>query len=70
MVGSPPVNGSIVFVHSSDHDKAMHKGDDGSHQPIHKINMGTSVYTTPVAANDRLFIATKTYVFCISEGGK
>jgi hypothetical protein len=34
-----------------------------------EINMGNSVYTTPVVANGVLFIANKTHLFAIAAGG-
>ena len=45
----------VVFKHSKEYE-----------EPI--VNeMGNSVYTTPVVANNKLFIANKTHVFCIGE---
>jgi hypothetical protein len=35
------------------------------HDPIAEISMGNSVYSTPVVANDVLYIANKTHVFAI-----
>jgi outer membrane protein assembly factor BamB len=35
-----------------------------------EVNMGSSVYTTPVVANDTLFIANRNRVFAIREGAK
>ncbi len=59
-----------VFNHSADKDKALRKGEDGEYKPIQEINMGTSVYSTPVVANGTLFISTKTHLFAIGETGK
>ena len=33
-------------------------------------NMGSSVYSTPVVANNMLFIADKDHLFCITPDGK
>jgi outer membrane protein assembly factor BamB len=59
-----------VFHHSADKDKAMRKGEDGTYKPIQEINMATSVYSTPVVANDTLFISTKTHLFAIRSAAK
>jgi len=37
---------------------------------VGEVNMGSSVYTTPVVANDTLFIANRNRVFAIREGAK
>ena len=37
---------------------------------VSEVNMGSSVYTTPVVANDTLFIANRNRVFAIREGAK
>ncbi|GDX93383.1 hypothetical protein LBMAG46_33910 [Planctomycetia bacterium] len=37
---------------------------------VSEVNMGSSVYTTPVIANDTLFIANRNRVFAIREGAK
>ncbi len=39
--------------------------DWGGLFPLHEINMGTSVYQTPIVANDVLYIATKSHLFAI-----
>ena len=36
----------------------------------HVIEMGNSVYTTPVVANNTLFIANKDHLFAIASGAK
>ena len=40
------------------------------HEPIAEINMGNSVYSTPVVANNVLYIANKTHVFAIAPDTK
>jgi hypothetical protein len=59
-----------VFRHSAKKDEAMKKNDKGEYKPIQEINMLTSVYSTPVVANNVLFISTKTHLFAISADGK
>jgi len=50
-----------IFNLSSDPEKAM---DDG--EPIAEINMGNAVYSSPIVANDVLYIANKSTVYAIS----
>lgn len=56
-----------IFNLSGDPDVAMPDGG-----PIEEINMGNSVYSTPVVANGTLFISNKTHLFSIGgpQGGK
>ena len=35
-------------------------------EPIQEINMGNSVYSTPIVANNVLYIANKTHLFAIT----
>ena len=35
---------------------------------IAEINMGTSVYSTPIAVGNTLYIANKSHLFAIREG--
>jgi hypothetical protein len=37
---------------------------------ITEINMGNSVYTTPIAANDTLYIANRSHLFAIREDAR
>jgi hypothetical protein len=40
------------------------------YQPVIEINMGNSVYCTPIAANGVLYIATKDHLFAIQVAKK
>ena len=51
-----------VFRLSADPDVAMPDG-----QPLAEINMGNSVYSTPVVAGGVLYISNKTHLFAIAE---
>lgn len=37
---------------------------------VEEINIGSAVYTTPIAANGRLYIANRNRLFCFEEGAK
>ena len=37
---------------------------------IGEINMGNSVYSTPIAVGDTLYIANKSHLFAIRNGAK
>lgn len=52
-----------IFNHSSDPKVAMKDGK----KPIAEINMGNAVYSSPIVANDTLFIANKSSVFAIRQ---
>ncbi len=50
-----------------DGDVAIFEHGDDAGEPIAEINMGTSVYSTPVVANNVLYITTKDRLFAISN---
>jgi outer membrane protein assembly factor BamB len=56
-----------IFRLSADPDVAMQKDDKGKYQPIAQVEMGNAVYSTPVVANNVLYIANKTHLFAIQE---
>lgn len=51
-----------IFHHSADPAVAMPGG-----APLAEINMGSGIYSTPVAANGVLYIATRNHLFAIAE---
>ncbi len=55
-----------IFGLSSDPDVAMKKDDNGERQPLHQIDMGNSVYSTPVVANNVLYVSNKSHLFAIA----
>lgn len=59
----------LVFGLSKDPDEAMKK-TDGEHEPLAVNYMKNSVYTTPIVANNTLFIANRSTLFAISAEGK
>ena len=65
--GSPLIVDDRVFMGDEDGEVAIfaHPSEDGA--PIAEINMGTSVYSTPVVANGVLYISTKDRLFAIAN---
>jgi outer membrane protein assembly factor BamB len=55
-----------IFRHSADPKVAM---DDGT-PALGEINMGNSVYSTPIVADNVLYIANRTHLFAIEEGAE
>jgi outer membrane protein assembly factor BamB len=59
-----------LFKHSADPKQAL-KDEDGEMKPFYgEINMGNSVYSTPIVAGNVLYIANRTHLFAISPDGK
>ena len=57
-----------IFKHSADPNVAMKK-DGGEMKPFYgEINMGNSVYSTPIVADNVLYIANRTHLFAIENG--
>ena len=56
-----------IFRHSADPSVAM-KDDGGDMVPYYgEINMGNSIYSTPIVAGNVLFIANRTHLFAIAN---
>jgi outer membrane protein assembly factor BamB len=64
--GSPLIVEDHVYIGDEDGDVCVFNLSKEKHDPIAEINMGNSVYSTPVVANDVLYIANKTHVFAIA----
>lgn len=65
--GSPLIVDGHVYIGDEDGDVAIFDLDPDAKEPIAEINMGNSVYSTPIVANNVLYIANKTHVFAIAE---
>ncbi len=59
-----------IFRHSADPNVAMKKDGDEMQPYYGKVNMGNSVYSTPIVANNVLYVANRTYLFAIANGAK
>ena len=74
--GSPLIVGGYVYIGDEDGDVSIFKltadpkkamKDHGTFDaaPLYEVNMETSVYSTPIVANDTLYISTKNKLFAI-----
>ena len=69
--GSAFVADGKVYLGDEDGDIAVlkaGKGKDGEPELLAEINMGSAVYTTPVAKNGVLYIATRNKLFALEQG--
>ena len=65
--GSPLIVGNHVMVGDEDGKLSIFELRAEKHDPIAEIDLGNSIYTTPIMANGVLFIATKTHLFAITN---
>jgi outer membrane protein assembly factor BamB len=65
--GSPLIADGKVYIGDEDGDVAIFNLSKEKHDPIAEINVGNSVYSTPIVSNNILYIANKTHIFAISE---
>ena len=66
--GSPLIVDGKVFIGDEDGEVSIFKlGDKESNEPTGVMDMGNSVYSTPVVANGVLYIANKTHLFAIAK---
>ena len=63
--GSPLIADGHVFIGDEDGDVEVFELGKDNKEPIDTITMGSSVYSTPVAANERIYISTKDKLFAI-----
>lgn len=60
-------DGDVTIFELSKEKTIVSKDADGAEGPI---SMGSAVYTSPMVANNRLFIANRNQLFCIEPGTK
>ncbi|WP_286765003.1 MULTISPECIES: PQQ-binding-like beta-propeller repeat protein [Rhodopirellula] len=65
--GSPLIADDKVYIGDEDGDVCVFEFGAENNEPIEEINMGTSVYSTPVAADETIFISTKDKLFAIGK---
>ena len=70
--GSPLIVDGKVYVGDEDGDVAIfeHDPEGKAKEPIQEINMNNSVYSTPIVANNVLYISNKSTLFAIKEGAQ
>lgn len=69
--GSPLIVGDKVYFGDEDGEIAIFKvSAEVQEEPIETMSMGSAVLTSPVVANDTLFIANRNRLFAIQEGAK
>jgi hypothetical protein len=63
---SAMIVGDKVYVGNEDGEISIFNLTKEKHDPIAKIFMGNSVYSTPIVANNVLYIANRDHVFAIA----
>ncbi|HKV08996.1 MAG TPA: PQQ-binding-like beta-propeller repeat protein [Thermoanaerobaculia bacterium] len=65
--GSPFVADGKVYLGDEDGDVVVLKAGKKM-EVLHEVNMGSSVYTTPVAKDGVLYVSTRSKLFALQEG--
>ncbi len=65
--GSPLIADGHVFIGDEEGDVSVFEFGAENNEPIEEIFMGSSVYSTPVAANGAIYISTKDKLFAIQK---
>ena len=65
--GSPLIADGHVFIGDEDGDVSVFEFGPENNEPAEEVNMGSSVYSTPVAANGTIYISTKDKLFAIAK---
>ena len=68
--GTPLIADGRMFMGDEDGDISVFELGAENKEPIEEINMGTSIYSTPVAANGTIYISTKDKLFAIADLSK
>jgi outer membrane protein assembly factor BamB len=68
--GSPLIVDGKVYIGDEDGDIAIFNHGSRDGEPIEEINMENAVYSTPIVANNILYIANKDTLFAIKEGAQ
>jgi outer membrane protein assembly factor BamB len=65
--GSPFVADDKIYLGDEDGDVVVLKAGKKK-EVLHEVNMGSSVYTTPIAADGTLYITTRSKLYAFAEG--
>ena len=64
---SPLIVDGKVYIGDEDGEVSVFKLDPNEAEPMAVVDMGNSVYSTPIVANGTLFIANRTHLFAIES---
>jgi outer membrane protein assembly factor BamB len=64
--GSPLIADGKVMIGDEDGDIVVFECKAEQHEPLTEINMKNSVYSSPIIANDTLYIANRDHLFAIA----
>ncbi len=67
--GSPLIVEDKVYIADEDGDISIFKAS-AEKTLINEVNMGSSVYTSPVVANNTLFVANRSRIFALETGAQ
>lgn len=68
---SPLIVNDKVYISDEDGEISIFKLDkEPQEEPLATVDMGSAVYTTPVVANETLFIANRNRVYAIAAGAQ
>ncbi|MEM9368824.1 MAG: PQQ-binding-like beta-propeller repeat protein, partial [Planctomycetota bacterium] len=65
--GSPLIADDKVYIGDEDGDVSVFEFGVENVEPIEEINMGSAVYSTPIAADGTIYISTKNKLFAIGK---
>jgi hypothetical protein len=68
--GSPLIVDGKVYIGDEDGEVSVFELKLEPHEPIAVIDMGNSIYTTPIVANGVLYIANRTHLYAIAADGE
>jgi outer membrane protein assembly factor BamB len=68
--GSPLIVENKVYIGDEDGDVSIFELSSKKQEEPIEINMGTSVYSTPIVANGILYISSRNWLFAIEESKK
>jgi outer membrane protein assembly factor BamB len=67
--GSPLIADGHVYMGDESGEVVIFNLTKEPHEPVAELEMGNSIYSTPIVANGVLFIGNKTHVFAIQPEG-
>ena len=68
--GSPLIVDGKVYIGDEDGEVCVFQLKPEQHEPLSVVDMGNSVFSTPIVASGVLYIANQTHLFAICTDGK